>query len=154
MPAIFNSTNEEQHVTVFGKHFTFKPKQIKVMNESVGKYLATNRMEQGIIGLPDQFEEDRNYQDTEEGKQTLAELEARALEAYLAFHRAIVANNQVSLRADLERANLKTDPATLASKGELASARIVASYQRSKEDVAQKRADEMKKLVTEIKKGE
>lgn len=152
MPLIMNTTNEEQHVTVFGKHFTFKPKQIKNMNESFAKYLATERLDQGIIGLDDRFEEDTEFKNTEEGKALLEQAEERGIKSYVDFHRSIVANNQISLRRDLEKAGIKAGPEVYASPGELRSARIVASYGKADADQAQKNADEMKKLVSEMKK--
>lgn len=148
---IFNATNETVTVKAAGNFFTFKPKEIKFFyNTDIAGFIAGERKHLGLIALPEEFVEDPGYEKTAEGQMKLKDLEEIGLDAFLAHHRSIIANNQVSLRQDLEKANLKIDPALLASKGELDSMRTVAKYQRQEEDRAQQRVDEVKELMKKV----
>lgn len=149
MALLYNTTLEEQHVKALGNHFTFKPGQIKMFQDNVAHWIATMRREQGIVSLPAEFE-DPEYKESEEGKKALATAKAEGIKNYLEFHRKIVYNNQKSLKQDLEMANLKVDPATLATDGELESMRLVAKYQALKSDDEQKKVDEVKELMQQI----
>jgi hypothetical protein len=85
------------------------------------------------------------------GAEQRGQLIEQALERYVARHREIIYNNQVSLRRDLEVANIKADPAVFASKGEIESMRLVAKYQKRTEDAEQAKIDEVKKLMGQVK---
>lgn len=152
MALIYNTTEEEQVVKVFGHFHRLKPGQIKSFQENVAHFMSTDRKEWGLVALPEEFE-DLSHRDSAEGKAELARRRKEGLEAYLNRHRRVIYNNQVSLRSDLEKSNQKVDPSILASDGELDSMRLVAKYQKASDDDSQKRADEVKKLVTSISKG-
>lgn len=149
MPLIMNTTNETQKVRAFGNFFEFKPKQIKPMQEHIADFIASERSYQGMVALPESFE-DLEYRQSDEGKAQLKELERQGIESYLGHLRSIIYNNQVSLRQDLEQSGIKADPASFASEGELEAMRLVASYQSKKDDEAQKRIDEVKELVKKV----
>ena len=150
-----NCTNEEQTFKIVGNWFTFKPGQKKQMQDEIAHLIQTERKEFGMAVLPAQFEDpdyERNPETAEEAKQILAQLKDTAVNNYLAHHRAVIANNQISLRRDLEQANIKADPAVYASEGERASMAIVAKYMRSQKDAEQSKIEETKRLLKEIEK--
>jgi hypothetical protein len=149
MAWIMNATAEEQRVKAFGNYFTFKPKQIKVIDDNLAAFLNAERKYQGMVSLSEKFE-DPQYRDSPEGKQEILTKEAEGLDAYISHLRALVYNNQVSLRQDLEKANLKVDPAALASEGELEAMKLLAKYQRNQEDARQKKVDMVKELMKTV----
>lgn len=146
---IFNATNEEQTFKAFGHHFTMKPKQIKGFRPKMALYISEYKADQGLVLMPSAWA-DVEYRATKEGKEIHAKKEEEGLGKYLGHLRSVIYNNQVSLRQDLERGNLKVDPAALASDGELYAMRIVSQYKRMEEDKAQKRIDEVKKLMDDV----
>lgn len=146
---LYNCTNEPQTVKALGNWFSFKPHQVKSVQDNIGRFIATERQINGIMSLPEEFE-DPEYKTTEEGKAKLAAIEEAGLKAYLGHLRSVIYNNQVSLRQDLEKANIKADPAVFASEGELEAMRLLAKYQSREEDAAQKKADEVKELMKQV----
>jgi hypothetical protein len=149
MALIFNATNETQTVKAMGNWFTFKAKQIKLMQENIAGFLAMERADDGLVAIPDVFE-DPEYKASPEGQELLAKYEQQGIDAHVAHLRRIIYNNQVSLRQDLEKADLKIDPATLATDGELQAMKLLAFYQKAKDDSAQKRADEVRELMKTV----
>lgn len=150
MPVIYNATEEVQSVKAHGNHFTFKPKQIKLVHsDSLAQFLTIERGDHGLVSLSDKFE-DPEYKLSDEGKAELAAAEEKGINAYVNKLRLLIKNNQVSLRRDLERANIKIDPSSEISDGELEAMRTVAKYQKKKEDAAQKRMEEVKELTKKI----
>jgi len=150
MAIVFNATNETQSVKAHGNWFTFKPKQTKQMDDGVAHFLITMRGENGLVGLPAEFE-DPTYKATPEGKAAYEEAEKTGIDAYIKHLRSMIHNNQVSLRRDLEKANMKYGPELEASQGELEAMRLVAKYQKNMEDAEQKKADEIKELMRKLK---
>jgi hypothetical protein len=150
MGIIYNATKEEQTIRALGNWFTFKPKQMKVLADNLSSWISVQKKEHGLIELSSAFE-DPEYKNSEAGKAALAAAEAEGVESYLKHHRMIIANNQISLRRDLDQANIKADPAAFASDGEIESMKIVAKYASREEDIAQKRAEEVQRLMKAIK---
>ena len=153
MALIFNATNEVQKTKALGNWFEFKPKQIKQMTDDIAHFLAVERGDLGLVGLPEEME-DPEYRSSPEGKAALAEKEQQGIDKYIQALRAVIYNNQVSLRQDLDKANQKVDPAALASAGELQAMRIVAAYQSKKDDAEQKKVDEIKDLIKKVGPGQ
>lgn len=151
MGVIYNATRDEQTIRALGNWFTFKPGQIKVVNDNLATWISEHKKEHGLVALPQSFEEPE-FKLSEEGKSLLELAQKEGLANYLAFHRSVIANNQISLRRDLEQANIKADPAIYASDGEMDSMRIVARYAASEDDAAQKKAEEVKELMKKVKK--
>lgn len=157
MAYIYNPTKEEQTVKVFGNYFSFKPGQIKNLNPDISHFIQTERRESGLVQLPEDEAGElwtfkgREVIPTEAGKVVLAEEGKKGVDAYIAFHRSIIANNQVALRRDLEQANIKVDPAVYASPGELRSMKLVAKYQQQEADAEQARIDEVRELMKKAK---
>lgn len=150
MAIVFNATNETQSVKAFGNWFTFKPKQYKTMDEKLAHFLCTDRTDYGLVGLPAEFE-DPAFRSTPDGQAAYEAAEKSGIDNYIKALRALIHNNQVSLRRDLEKANFKYGPELEASQGELDAMRLVAKYQKSMEDAEQKKAEEVKDLMRKIK---
>jgi len=149
---IFNPTAEKQLVQVFGNWFAFAPGQIKNLRDEFGEFIRGQKQYTGLVSIPEELE-DTEFKASVDGKAMLAEHAERGVKAYVDHHRKIIANNQISLRRDLEKANIKADPSVYASEGELESMRIVAKYQRAKSDETQAKVDEVKKLLKDIEKA-
>lgn len=143
---LLNATKEVQTVRVHGNYITFPPEKVKLVDEDKGRFICMKRQEQGIVDLPQEYE-DPEWRETPEGKAAIEAKKQFGLDNYINGLRKLIYNNQVSLRMDLEKANIKADPAAFASEGELNAMRLVAKYQKSKEDDAQKRVEEVRKLV-------
>lgn len=148
---VMNCTQEEQTFKALGNWFTFKPGQIKNMQDNIALYIRSEKKMYGLAILPDAFEEP-DYRDSEEGKAELDRVRQEGLRPYLTFHRDVIRNNQVSLRMDLEKANIKADPAIYASDGEIYSMELMAKYKKWEENQAQKKADHVKDLLKVVGK--
>lgn len=146
MALVFNATEEEQSIKIYGNWFSFKPGAIKVLDEKLAHGISTDKKEYGCVALPPEFE-DLEFRTTEAGVKILQEKKEEGLKNYLSHLRQIVMNNQLSLRQDLERSNIKADPAVFASDGEVAAMETLAKYQQSHEDSAQVRAERIKELM-------
>ena len=151
MAFVYNATNEQQDIKIFGNWFSFKPGQIKALDDKLAHGLCVDKKEYGIVGLPAEFEE-LEYRNSEEGKAILEAKKEEGIANYINHLRSIVMNNQVSLRKDLAMANMQLDPAVLATKGEMKAVEMLAKYQRGKDDVAQKNAEKFKELLKEADK--
>lgn len=151
MALIMNVTKEDQTFKALGNWFTIKAGKTKRFEKQFADFIAQERKEYGLVALPEEFDDmDTDYKNSEEGKAKLEALIKSGIESYLAYHRGIIYNNQVSLKMDLEKANLKVDPAVLASSGEIESMKIVAKYQKAQSDEDQKRIDEVKELMKTV----
>lgn len=150
MAIVLNATDEKQSTKALGNWFTFQPKQYKTMDEKIAHFLISDRSELGFVGLPEEFE-DPAYKATPEGQQVYAAAVQQGIDAYIRGLRALIHNNQVSLRRDLERSNFKYGPELEASPGEVEAMRLVAKYQKNQDDSEQKKADEVKELMRKIK---
>lgn len=151
MAFLYNTTEEKQSVKAVGNWFEFKPGQIKLMNDDIGSFIVKDKKEHGIVALPQEFEEPA-YKESEEGKAILAAKKAEGLNNYIDHLRMIVSNNIVSLRRDLEQANIKTDPTVMASDGELKALQLLSKYQANQDDAAKIRSEQMKELLKQIGK--
>ena len=150
MPLIFNATAEKQVVKAQGNWFTLPPKKIQMFQDNIASFLASERAFHGLVMLPDEFE-DPEYKKSPEGSKILKEKEELGISNYIEHLRWIVHNNQVSLRQDLEQANIKADPAVFASDGEIDAMKTIAKYQRQESDKHQAKIDEVKEIMKDIK---
>lgn len=149
MPLVLNASCEIQHFKVFGNHFTLKPGQIKNFTDEIAKFCGYQRRDQGLIELPAEFEE-QDYMNSPHGQERLLKLKAEGVKNRVLALRAVVYNNQVSLRQDLEKANIKIDPRILASDGEVSAMEELAKYQDQGDDAAQKKLERIKELEKKI----
>jgi len=152
MGMILNASCETQHTQVFGHHFTLKPGQIKNFQDSIAHFLAINRRNLGFVGLPEEFE-DPSYADTESGREILAEKKADGVKARCDYLRGIIYNNQVSMKQDLDRANIKADPRAFASQGEITAMEELVKYQQAKDDAELRKIEKIKQLEMHIGKA-
>jgi hypothetical protein len=153
MGLVYNASAEEQHIVVFGNHFTLKPKQIKNFEDRISNFIMTERRDFGLVTLPEEFM-DPSFAQSEEGKAILKGKEEEGIAARVRHLRAVIYNNEVSLKQDLERANIKVDPKVYASSGEVAAYRELAKYRKDKDDADLKKVEELKQLEAQIKAGE
>lgn len=158
MPIVVNATQENISIKIAGNWFNWKPGQERVIhNKSIAHFIQMDRTDSGLAVLPDLVADDEEVtpEQLEERKKTFAETKAQlidqALDRYIKKHRDVIYNNQVSLRRDLEQANIKADPAVFASKGEMESMRLVAKYQKSSEDQEAAKIAEVNRLMKPVK---
>ncbi len=161
MPIVVNATQENISIKIAGNWFAWKPGQERVIRDlDIAKFIEIDRKDSGLAVLPDLMADDEEVspEQLEERKEAQTERKRQlceeALDRYIAHHRMIIANNQISLRRDLEQANIKADPAAFASKGEVEAMKLVAKYQKRAEDAEQAKIDEVKKLMNSVNKGQ
>lgn len=155
MALVINATDEVINIKLCGNWFAFKPKQEKRMNEDLARFVQTEKKGYGLAVLPEDFTEEESYDLTDAQKeekriQNKGSKESAceaALNEYIGRLRSLIANNQVSLRRDLEQANIKANPALFVAPGELDAMRLVEKYQRAHDDVAANRVEEVERLV-------
>lgn len=144
---IYNATDQEQHVVAFGNHFNLKAQQIKSFNDDIGDFLAKMRRDFGLVSLPEEFE-DMEYRNSDEGKAKLAEYRRQGINNRVRYLETIKYNLLVSMKKDLDMAELKIDPKVYASAGEEAALQELLNLQYKKQD---EQAEKIKRL-TEIEK--
>lgn len=153
MALVMNASAETANFKVYGNHFSMKPGQIKTFQDHVARFIAITDTTRnlGLVTLPDDLE-DLDYRQSEDGKRTLDEKRKEGIDNRVSCLRQIIYNNQVSLRQDLERANIKADPRVYASLGEVKAYEELAGYQIHKEDEDKKKVDRIKALEAKINK--
>lgn len=146
---IFNATMEEVSVQAFGNWFTFKPKQIKIMTDNLGQFLIVQRAENGLVGLPPEFE-DPEYKSTPAGQEILKAKEAEGIEKFLKKQTEIVNNNLQSLNNDLKMKNIETDSRAFMSDGEMKALETLAKYRQAQQDENHKRIEKAAELQRKL----
>ena len=152
MALIMNASADAVDFKVFGSHFTMKAGQIKTFQDHIARFIATNEStrNKGLVVLPDELE-DLDVRQSSEGRALIEAKKKDGVNNRIAHLRQVIYNNQVSLRQDLEKSNLKADPRSFASEGEIAAYEELVKYQSSKEDEDQKRIDRIKALESKLK---
>lgn len=156
-----NALDEDNKVVVGGNTFTFRPKQIKeIYQTDIAHIITRHKAEFGFVGLPDDLTyiahvkpENFDKQVPEEHKALIEEARKSGVEAYCRRLRQLVYNMQVSLKQDLEKANIKADPKVFASDGDLRNLEQLVKYQAKREDIEQKRIDKLKELEKHLEKA-
>ena len=147
---VLNSLNKEVSTQAFGNWFTFKPGQMKRMRREIGDFLIRERRGLGLIFVSEKLYEDKEYASSEEGK---AELEARTQEGI--NNRVAQLNSQVSnlksLQRDLEQKNMKVDPLSMATDGDLSAMEELHAFQVRTSDSDKKRLERVRKLEQQLK---
>lgn len=152
MGIVRNTTKEDQYIQVFGNHFHFKPKQIKIMDEDKVHFIVSKLSYKGFVELPQAFE-DPGYQRSEEGKQVLEERDKEGIKSYLSHQRMLVKNCTESLQQDYWNKNIKADPKGSMSEGEMKALELLAKYAASNEDEEKKRAEKADELLKKLEKN-
>lgn len=148
---LYNATNEEQSVKAFGNWFSFKPKQIKSINDQFGRFIVMDKKEYGIVDLPEEML-DEEYKKSEAGQALLREKTEQGIQQRVNFLKLMVYNAEVSLRRDLDRNNDKSDHRAQMTKGEIEAMRRLVEYQKADEDQIKAQVDEIKDLEKKLKK--
>lgn len=159
MCRVWNPTEERVATRIHGDWFSFAPNTQKTMDISKGEFINMNRQETGLVVLPSEFDPSsesyvENYEKTEAGKKVMAEKREEGIRNLIEFHMGIIRNNQVMLRQDLAQQFPSGDASKLAalyaSKGEQESMRLVAKYKGKASDNAQKKMEDVEKLMQQI----
>jgi Skp family chaperone for outer membrane proteins len=143
MALVMNAHVREVKVQVFGNWFTFKPGQVKPMNEDVAKFLTMDRAYMGFVGLPEICVDSPDSPEAKEAK----------IEALKAGRAAVIANLErqrtnleVSLQRDLDMTGHKTDATKLATPGDMEMYRQLAEYKQMEADEHAKQHAEIAKI--------
>jgi hypothetical protein len=148
-----NALDTPVNTQAFGKWFQWKPRQIKeIQNINLAMFLTEKRGEDGLVGIDDKMME--MEKDTPEAKAEFAQyIEDRRKEGVqkrIQKLDGIIHNLEVSLKRDLDRANLKQDPLVEASKGELSAYKERASLMEYERQQAVNVADEIRKVKAQM----
>lgn len=144
MGIIYNPLERDVTVKAFGNYFTFKPKQLKLMEDKMARWLAEYRRDEGLVLVGHEFE-DLEYRKTPEGLKALKVAEDQGLKNRVRKLR-MLKDNIASLQKDLDMKNLKIDARTMASSGEIAALEELASLQAKQKDEGQVKIDRIKEL--------
>lgn len=149
MALIMNATHKTITTKAIGNYFTFKPGQIKVMDEDIARFFATERGYMGFVSLDDRFE-DPEFKESPEGKLAIAEARAKGVSARVTYLKQLIYNETTSLKQDLDRANIKADPRSFASDALVDYMEEVASYAKKEEDQVEKKVEKIKELEKKL----
>lgn len=156
---VWNPTEETISTQLQGAWFSFKPNQMKIMDDHKCRFIESNRKGTGLVVLPDQFDKSHeryveDFEKSEEGKEIMAQKRSEGISNLIEFHMAIVQNNQVSFRNDMASRYPSGDAVKLAalnaSKGELESMRMVAKYKGKQSQNDAKKVEEVQDLMKTI----
>lgn len=149
MPLIMSSSIKDVSVQVQGNWFTFKPKQIKQMDENKVFFLTSKCAYLGFIAVPDKFE-DIEARSTPEGKAELAAIEAQGIKNRVEFLTYLKNNELRSLRSDLERKNDKSDPRAYMSAAMVDQLEELSKYTKKLETAKTEQLNRIKQLEKEL----
>ncbi len=158
---VWNPTEEEVNTKIHGSWFSWAANQKKVLyGEEKAQFIEQNRKETGLVILPNAFnpqsdEYVEGYEQTPQGKAVLAEKREQGINNLIEYHLGIVRNNQVCLAQDFTRHYGSPETGKQmakyeASPGEVNSMRIVSKYKRKSNSNAQRKAEEIDKIMQEI----
>ena len=150
MALVYNASNIDQNVKVFGKHFSIPSGKIKMFQDEIGRFLVIERKDQGLVGLSDRFE-DPDYKDTLEGRQELAKAKAEGVANRITHLKRLIYNETVSLQQDLDQANIKVNAKAFMSDSMVDVMRELTTYQKADEDALEQRLKEIEKLEAKLK---
>lgn len=144
MAHIMNSLNEPVSTQAHGKWFSWKPQEIKyIQNENLARFLAEKRGEEGLVEVPaDIMELDKKSQ---EYNNAVYEKRKEGITKYVQKQNAIIRNLEMSLRRDYETSGQKGNYNFEASKGELQAYKNLAKYKEFEAQEQLNIADEIEK---------
>ena len=159
MPLVMNTRDDSIVIKAFGNWYEWKPMQVKFIYENeLAHWLVKERNYEGLVGLPEELEEYnvRKYPQNQntlppEAKSKIQDAIKAGRAAYCAHLRTVIYNLQVSLRQDLEQANIKADPKVFASPGEIKAMEELVRYQSLGDDAEQAKIEHLKELEKKIK---
>lgn len=155
MKYVMNCLEEEQTVIVGGKHFHFKPRQIKQFyQDTFANFILREKSEYGFVEIPTlNTTEDDNSGVASTDKDLIEAKRKEGIEAYCSYLRKLVYNAQVSLQKDIDLKGLKISYQAVASKGDLKNMEKLVKYQAKREDADQLQVDRMKQLEKQLEKN-
>lgn len=146
MAFILNATPKEKSVCAQGKWFTFKPEQMKqIDNENLALFFSSNLAYEGLVRISDLFE-DPDYRNTEAGKLAFQEAKEKGIENRVGFLKYILNNELVSLKSDMQRDNDQSDPANYMSKAMVANMEELAEYKKKLNEKKKEQVSQIHKL--------
>jgi hypothetical protein len=146
---ILNASIKDVHTKVFGNWHFIKAGQIKNFQADVEQFMATERGSLGLVPVPEEFN-DPEYRSSEEGQKELAEYKKQGVMKRVAHLQFLRHNELVSLKQDLEIANIKVDPLIMANPKIEEAFQELVSYQTAQDDADKHRVERMRKLDRKI----
>lgn len=145
MALVMNASATAQEVQVFGKYFTFAPGQIKQMQESHVAFLTSRKAYLGFVDLPETLE-DLEFKASKEGQKIIADAKARGVASRVQHLNQVRDNELISLKQDLEQANIKGDVRAWMSKGAVNAMKELATYRAKNQDTESNKIKEIEAL--------
>lgn len=144
MKTIFNASAIEQQVQIHGSWFTFKPKQVKSMDEAKAFFLITNRSYLGFVEVPEEALD--SAWRSGEGKEQMKEAEHRGVDNRVRHLQYLKNNELASLAKDLASKNDKSDPRLYISDKMVDQIKELAQYKTKTEQEKIEKLDKIKEL--------
>lgn len=149
MALVYNSLKDEVSVQAQGAWFTFKPEQIKEMNDVKAAFIGEKKAYTGLIAIPEEFT-DLEYRNSEAGKEALEKFRKDGITARCNHLRFIVDNEKLSLQGDLDRANIKADSRAYMSPAVVKAMEELARYKRADGEAEAAKVAYIKELEKEL----
>lgn len=143
---IYNPTQKKVSARAFGSWFTFDVGQMKRMRPDIGDFLAKEKGYLGLVEVESRLYDDKEFLASEEGQQLLAKYKAEGVEKRIRHLKGVVHNETVSLRKDLETANIKADPKVYMSDGGVEAMQELVGYQQASQDEEKSRVKKIRDL--------
>lgn len=105
---IFNASAIKQTIQANGSWFTFKPKEVKNMNDEKGQWVAANLQYLGFVALPASME-DLEFSRSKEGEAIKKAKENEGVASRVQHLEWLRQNEMVALQRDIDRSNQKYD---------------------------------------------
>jgi arginyl-tRNA synthetase len=148
---IMNALDKEVTTQAFGNHFSFKPGQIKRMRQSLGDFLSREKGYMGLVEVSERLYDDKEYRDSEEGQREISAKREEGINKRVSHLQKVIHNLQVSLRQDLDQADIKADTYAFASDGEIQAMEELHKYQVRHEDANKARIEKARNLERKLK---
>lgn len=149
-----NTLDEAQDIVVGGKHFHFKPRQIKQFHQDTfANFILREKSELGFVEIPTIIDEHDDSAGTHSTEVSLIEAKRKeGIENYCNRLRRLVYNAQVSLQKDIDMSGRKVHYSVESSKGDLKNMENLLKYQTKKEDASQLQVEKIKQLEKQLEK--
>ncbi len=149
MPYVMNALDDSVSVQVHGNWFSFNPGQIKLIHNEKAAYKMTSDLgHRGLVDIPETVMEMDKA--SPEYKAKLSEYKRAGIIARMQECQKIWDNLEVSLRKDLQVANIQGDVYAYATEGELNALKEIKKYKDFAKASEVDRADTIRKLKEEI----
>lgn len=143
MALVLCSDLEEVKVQAFGKWFSFKPGQVKSMDEAFTSFLNSNKRDLGFVALPTVCEEEPDSKEAKDAKEQAFAEGRKNIVSHLTKLRY---NFEVSTQKDIDVAGEKRPYMTELSPGHKEMYRRLALFAKSDQDALKAQEHEVAKL--------